>query len=61
LELLIDYVTPEVFRKFIYDNFNYELPKDIKLKDDKLTIAKVQFDIMFQKMTVEEIIKKYIK
>lgn len=57
----IGYVTPEVFRKYFYDMYGKILPKDIELKDKDLTIGKMQFDIMFAKLTAEEFMVKYIK
>lgn len=61
LELEIGYVTTEVLRKYVYDFYNVELPTNIELKDDKLTVAKMQGDVMFMKLTAEEFIKKYVK
>ena len=57
----LDYTTSEVFRKYYHDIFGEILPKDIKLKDKELTISKLQFDILFQKMNKEEFLKKYVK
>ena len=61
LILEIPPVGEEVFRKYVYDRFQKELPKDIKLKDKKLTIPSIQFDVLFSKMTFDEICKKYLK
>lgn len=61
LKIEIGYVTPEVFRKYTYDFYKKELPKDIQLKDDKLTVAMLQEDIMFMKLTADEFISKYVK
>lgn len=57
----IGYVVPETFRAFVHDNYNVDLPENIKLKDNDLTIAKLQFDVMFDKLSAEEFIKKYVK
>lgn len=57
----IGYVVPEVFRAFVHDNYNVDLPEDIELNDDKLTIAKLQCDVMFSKLSMDEFIKKYVK
>lgn len=61
LKLEIPYINEEVFRKYTYDYYNRELPKDIKLKQDNLTIAALQDDVMFMKLTADEFIKKYLK
>lgn len=61
LKLEIGYVTPNVFRKYIYDFFGKVLPADIELKSDKLSIADLQFDTVFLKSSFEEIIKKHVK
>jgi intein/homing endonuclease len=61
LNLHIGYVTPEVFRKYVYDFYNVVLPEDIQLKSDKLTVADMQFKVMFLKVTVEEFIQEFVK
>lgn len=61
LKLEIGYVTPEVFRKYVLDFYHRELPSDIKLKNDKLTVADMQFDVVFLKLTADEFIAKYVK
>lgn len=61
LMLEIGYVTPEVFRQYVFKNYNIELPKDIELADDQLTVGKLQFDTMFVKPSAEEFINKYLK
>lgn len=61
LKLEIGYVTPEVFRKYTWDFYQRELPKDIKLKNNKLTVADMQFDVVFLKLTADEFIKKHVK
>lgn len=61
LQLEIGYVTPEVFRKYVWDFYHRELPVDIKLKSNKLTIASMQFDVVFLKLTADEFIKKHVK
>ena len=57
----IGYVTPWVFRKYVKDFFEVELPENIKLKNNKLTIATLQFDIRFLKLTADEFVNKYVK
>ena len=57
----IGYLIPETFRAYVHDMYNVDLPENIKLKDDKLTISKLQFDVMFMKMPADEFIKKYVK
>lgn len=54
-------VGPYAFRKFTYDNYNIELPKDIKLKSDTLSIADLQFDTLYLKSTAAEFIDKYVQ
>lgn len=62
LMMHIGYVTPEVFRQYVYDYYDgYVLPEDITLKDEQLTIPKMQFDVVFAKMNVDEFVGKYIK
>ena len=61
LKLYIGCVTPEVFRKFTYDMYGKVLPKDIKLKDDKISVSTLQCDVMFLKLSYEDFIKKYVK
>lgn len=58
LKLNIDYVTPEVFRKYVYDFYNTTLPENIKLKDG-VTVAKMQADVVFMKMSLDEFLNKY--
>jgi hypothetical protein len=58
LKMYITYVTAEVFRKYVYDFYKVELPKDIKIKD-KITVAMMQFDVVFMKLSADEFIKKY--
>ena len=60
LKLNISYVTPEVFRKYVYDFYHKEIPADIKIKDD-ITVAKMQSDVVFMKMEFDEFMKKYAK
>ena len=57
----IGYITPEVFRKYTYDMYGVELPEDIRLNDDKLTIGKLQFDVVFAKLSADDFVKKYVK
>lgn len=59
--LYITYVVPEVFRKYTYDFYGVELPEDIKLKRNDITVAMLQFDVVFLKLTADEFIKKYVK
>ena len=61
LMMHIGYVTPEVFRQYVYDFYGKVLPEDIKLKDEQLTIPKMQFDVVFAKMNVDEFVAKYSK
>lgn len=61
LQLYISYVTPEVFRKYTWDFYGVELPTDIKLKKKEITIADLQFDVVFLKMEANEFVKKYVK
>lgn len=61
LKLYITYITPEVFRKYTWDFYKIELPKDIRLKKKDITIADLQFDVVFLKMEADEFIKKYVK
>ena len=61
LILEIPTVQPEVFRKYIFDHFQKELPEDIKMKGKNVTIPEIQFDVLFSKMSFEEICKKYLK
>lgn len=61
LKLEIGYVTPEVFMKYVSDFYHIELPVDTKLKNSKLTIADMQFDVVFLKLTADEFIKKHMK
>jgi chaperone BCS1 len=61
LLLEIGYVTSEVFRKYVYDFYGEILPKNIKLNNDKLTIAELQFDVVFLKLSFDEFVKKYVE
>ena len=61
LMLEIKPVKAYAFRKFTYDNYKVELPKDIKLKSDTLSIADLQFDTLYLKSTTDEFIKKYVE
>ena len=60
LMLEIGHVTPEVFRKYIYDIYGKALPANIKLKNKQLTIADLQFDAIFAKMSFDNIIAKHL-
>ena len=57
----IGYTTPEVFRKYVFDMYGKELPTDIVLKDKELTISKMQFDVVFAKLSFEDFVKKYVE
>lgn len=57
----IGHVTPEVFRKYTYDFYGVELPEDIKLKNNKLKISDLQFDVVFLKLSFDEFVKKHVK
>ena len=62
LRLDIGYVVPETFAAFVYDHYQIELPQeDIKLKEDNYTIANMNFDVVCNKLSAEEFIKKYTK
>lgn len=61
LKMEIGYVTPEVLRKYVKDFYNVDLPENVKLKSNTLTIADMQFDVVFLKLTAEEFIKKHTK
>ena len=61
LKLEIGYVTPDVFRKYVYDYYGKVIPKDIELRSDKLTIAELQRDVVFMELSVDEFINKYVK
>ena len=61
LKLEIKAVEPETFRKFYYDNYQLIAPKDIKLKNPKLSIAELQIDRLYMKLTPEEFLKKHTK
>lgn len=61
LKLEIGYVTAEVFRKYVWDFYHKELPADIKLKNNKLTVADMQFDVVFLKLNFDEFVKKHVK
>lgn len=61
LKLEIGYVTPDVFRKYVYDYYGKVIPKDIELRSDKLTIAELQRDVVFMELSAGEFINKYVK
>ncbi|MCM1234019.1 MAG: AAA family ATPase [Ruminococcus flavefaciens] len=61
LALEIGYVTPEVMRRYVWDFYQVQLPKDIELKKEKITVADMQADVVFYKLTADEFIKKYVK
>ena len=57
----IGYVTPSVFRKYTHDFYHFDLPEDIELNDDQLTVAKLQTDVVFRKLTIDEFLEKHVK
>lgn len=59
LQMEITYVVPETFRKYVYDFYGNVIPKDIKLMRDNITIAEMQADIVFNKLTFEQFMEKY--
>lgn len=61
LKLEIGYVTPDVFRRYVYDYYGKVIPKDIELRSDKLTIAELQRDVVFMELSADEFINKYVK
>lgn len=60
LKMEIGYVVPEVFRKYVWEFYKVALPTDIKLKDDNLTVARLQGDVMFMHLSSDEFIAKYV-
>ena len=54
-------VGEEEFRKYVWDFYDKELPKDIKLKEKHLKIAELNADVVFRKLSYEEFIKKHVK
>lgn len=61
LKMEIGYVTPEVFRKYVFDFYGQELPEDIELAQNDLTVSTMQFEVVFQKMPYDEFIKLHVK
>lgn len=59
LKMEIGYVTPDVFRKYVKNFYDIDLPSSIKLKRDNLTIADMQADILFYKLSAEQFVDKY--
>ena len=59
LIMKLDYVNSEVFRKYVYDIYGEILPKNIKLKSKTLSIADLQYDILFLQMSFEDFISKH--
>ena len=53
-------MVPEVFRKYVWEFYKVALPTDIKLKDDNLTVARLQGDVMFMHLSADEFIAKYV-
>lgn len=60
LKMEIKAVIPEVFRNFTYDYYNIVLPEDISLIRDDISIAELQADAIFLKLTAEEFVNKYV-
>lgn len=61
LMLEIKPINEEVFVKYVKDFYNIELPSDIKLVRDNITISEIQFDVVFLKMDIDTFLKKYLK
>jgi hypothetical protein len=52
-------VNEEVFRKFVYDFYDKTIPKEIKLREEVITVGALQTDVIFMKLTLAEFLKKY--
>ena len=61
LQLYVTYLVPETFRQYVFNEYGIVLPKNIELTDDKLTISKLQFDVIFRRMPSDEFLRKYVK
>jgi len=61
LAMHIDYMTPETFRQYVYDFYKVELPENIELKENNLSVAKLNTDVLFLKLSKEEFLNKYLK
>lgn len=61
LKMEIGYVCPEVFRKYVFDFYNTILPENIQLLQDNLTISQMQFEVVFQKMPLEDFLALHVK
>ena len=59
--LEIPSVQPQVFRKYMYDFYKIELPENIELVSDKISVSDLQKDAVFMKMSAEDMLKKYVK
>lgn len=59
LIMKIGYVTEEVFRDYVKDFYKVDLPENIKLKRDDLTVAMMQADVLFYKLPAKDFIDKY--
>lgn len=57
----IGYVTPEVFRQYVFDFYGKELPADIQLAQNDLTISTLQCEVVMRKMPYDEFIKLHVK
>jgi hypothetical protein len=53
-------VGPEAFRNFVKDYYNKDLKGSIKLKSDTLSIAEMQADVVFRRISYEEFCDKYL-
>lgn len=60
LEMEIGYVTPEVFRQYVADFYHRQLPENFTLKDKDLTVAKMQQEVIYYKLTADEFIAKHV-
>ena len=61
LAMEIKYLVPETFRRYVYDFYGKELPENIQLVSDNLSVAKLNADVVFNKMSYEDFVKKYVK
>lgn len=60
----VGYITPEVLRKYVYDHYSTRdkriiLPNDIKLKNEKTTVADMQFDVLRLETPFIDFVEKY--
>lgn len=54
-------VSVYVFRKYIKDKYGVILPKDIELIRDNIKVSELQADLIFTKLPLNDICKKYLK